>query len=144
MRPTDPAGFRAAWHVVARRWDCTVERARCLDPALLHESVGGELSFVETLRHLVFAIDAWVRRPFLGDPSPWLPLDLPWTRCHLDTPGVPRDCYARLLLDGARAAPRRMATVRQLIDDLTEESRTAHTEPVEVPGWPGAAQLPGA
>src|SRR5690348_10102323 len=39
MRPTDPAGFRAAWDIVERRWDETVARARRLDPALLHESV---------------------------------------------------------------------------------------------------------
>ena len=70
MRPTDPAGFRAAWDVVERLWGGTVERARRLDPALLHESVGGEWSFVETLRHLVFATDAWSRRAILGDPSP--------------------------------------------------------------------------
>ncbi|PZA19674.1 DinB family protein, partial [Modestobacter versicolor] len=62
LRPTDPAGFRAAWDVVERRWAATVERARRLDPAQLHESVDGEWSFVETLRHLVYATDAWVRR----------------------------------------------------------------------------------
>ena len=58
MRPTDPAGFREAWDVVERLWDGTVERARRLQPELLHESVGGEWSFIETLRHLVFATDS--------------------------------------------------------------------------------------
>jgi hypothetical protein len=46
MRPTDPAGFREAWDVVERLWDGTVARARRLPPELLHESVGGEWSFV--------------------------------------------------------------------------------------------------
>src|SRR5258705_6108588 len=50
MRPTDPAGFRTAWEVIERLWGGTVERARRLDPALLHESVDGEWSFIETLR----------------------------------------------------------------------------------------------
>jgi len=45
-------------------------------PELLHERVDDEWSFVETLRHLVFATDAWVRRAILGQPSPWDPLDL--------------------------------------------------------------------
>src|SRR5215208_1660024 len=45
MRPTDPAGFREAWDVVERLWEQTVDRARRLDPALLHESVAGEWSF---------------------------------------------------------------------------------------------------
>jgi uncharacterized protein YjbI with pentapeptide repeats len=70
MRPTDPAGFREAWDIVERLWDGTVARARSLAPELLHESVDGEWSFIETLRHLVFATDAWVRRAILGDPSP--------------------------------------------------------------------------
>ncbi|MDQ3485311.1 MAG: pentapeptide repeat-containing protein [Actinomycetota bacterium] len=81
MRPTDPAGFREAWDVVERLWDETVERARRLDPELLHESVGGEWSFIETLRHLVFATDSWVRRAILGDPSPWIPWTCRGTRC---------------------------------------------------------------
>jgi hypothetical protein len=33
-------------------WDGTVERARGLDPELPHESVHGEWSFIQTLRHL--------------------------------------------------------------------------------------------
>src|SRR3954465_6807953 len=78
MRPTDPAGFREAWDIVERLWDETVARARQLDPVLLPESVDGEWSFIETLRHLAFATDAWIRRAVLGDPSPWHPLDLPF------------------------------------------------------------------
>ena len=78
MRPTEPAGFREAWDVIKRLWGETVERARRLDPELLHESVDGEWSFIETLRHLVFATDSWIRRAILGDPSPWDSLDLPW------------------------------------------------------------------
>jgi hypothetical protein len=81
MRLRDPAGFREAWDVLERLWGGTVERARRLPPALLHESVDGEWSFIETLRHLVFATDAWIRRAILGDPAPWDPLDLPWTSC---------------------------------------------------------------
>src|SRR5919202_639143 len=54
MRPTDPAGFREAWDIVEQLWDGTVARARGLDPDLLHASVDGEWSFIETLRHLVF------------------------------------------------------------------------------------------
>ena len=65
-----------------------MERARRLPPALLHESVDGEWSFTETLRHLVYATDAWVRRAILGDPAPWDPLDLPWDEMP-DTPGWP-------------------------------------------------------
>ena len=136
MRPTDPAGFRHAWDVVERLWDGTVARARRLPPNLLHESVDGEWSFIETLRHLSFATDAWIRRAVLGDPSPWHPLDLPWDEMP-DTAGIPRDRGARPSLDEVLELRRdRMATVRGVVDDLTEESLAADTVPVEAPGWP--------
>jgi hypothetical protein len=142
MRPTDPAGFAEAWDILGRLWDGTVERARRLPPGLLHESVDGEWSFTETLRHLAFATDCWIRRVILGDPSPWDPLSLPWDEMP-DTPGVPRDRAARPSLDVALALRRdRMATVRQVIEGLTEESLASRTEPVEGPGWPPAREWP--
>ncbi len=142
MRPTDPAGFREAWDIVERRWTGTVERARRLDPALLHESVAEEWSFIETLRHLCFATDAWVRRAVLGDPAPWHPLDLPWDGMP-DTPGTPRDREARPSLEEVLALRRdRMSGVREVIEGLTEESLAADTEPVHAPGWPPPRSFP--
>jgi DinB superfamily/Pentapeptide repeats (8 copies) len=142
MRPSDPADFREGWNVVERLWDHTVERARRLDPELLHQSVDGEWSFIETLRHLVFATDSWIRRAILGDPSPWDPLDLPWDEMP-DTPGVPRDRDVRPSLDTLLALRRdRLATVRQVIDGLTGESLDRQTEPVEGAGWPPPRSFP--
>jgi DinB superfamily/Pentapeptide repeats (8 copies) len=142
MRPTDPAGFREAWDLVERLWDATVARAGSLDPELLHESVDGEWSFIETLRHLVFATDAWVRRAILGDPSPWDPLDLPWDEMP-DTPGTPRDREARPSLDEVLALRRdRMMSVRTVVDGLTNESLLARTEPVDGVGWPPPESFP--
>ena len=142
MRPSDPAGFREAWDILGRLWDGTVERARRLPPELLHESVGGEWSFTETLRHLAFATDAWVRRAILGDPSPWDPLDLPWDEMP-DTPDVPRDRDARPALDTVLALRRdRMATVRQVIKNLTDAAINDRTEPVDGPGWPRPRSYP--
>lgn len=142
MRPTDPEGFRVAWDIVERLWAGTVDRARGLDPALLHESVDGEWSFIETLRHLVFATDAWVRRAILGDPSPWDPLDLPWDEMP-DTPGIPRDRRVRPSLNEVLALrDDRMATVRGVIEDLTDESLAGSTEPIEGAGWPPPESFP--
>lgn len=136
MRPAGPAGFREAWDLLERLWGQTAERARRLPAELLHESVDGEWSFIETLRHLAFATDAWIRRAILGDPSPWDPLDLPWDEMP-DTPGVPRDRDVRPSLDVVLELRRdRMSTVRRVIEDLTDASLDAHTEPVEGPGWP--------
>jgi hypothetical protein len=142
MRPAGPAGFREAWDILERLWDQTVERARRLPPELLHESVDGEWSFTETLRHLAYATDVGIRRAILGDPSPWDPLDLPWDGMP-DTPGTPRDRTARPSLDVVLELRRdRMSTVRQVIEKLTEESLDGHTEPVEGPGWPRPRSYP--
>ena len=136
MKPTDPAGFRAAWDIVERRWAETVDRAGALDQALLHESVNGEWSFIETLRHLVFATDAWIRRGILGDPAPWHALGLPWDEAP-DTLGLPRDRAARPSLGEVLTLRQdRMAGVRALIEGLTQDSLEAITEPVQAPGWP--------
>ncbi|WP_082590301.1 DinB family protein [Phycicoccus sp. Soil748] len=145
MHPTDPAGFREAWDVLERRWSETVDRARRLesrDPALLHERVDGEWSFVETLRHLVFATDAWIRRALLGDPAPWSPLDLPHDDMA-DIPSVPRDHDVRPSLDEVLELRRdRMATVREVVDGLTDERLAGTTTPVTQPGYPESESFP--
>ncbi|MCY1137698.1 DinB family protein [Actinoplanes sp. Pm04-4] len=142
MRPTDPAGFREAWDIVERLWAGTVERARKLPEDQLHVSVEGEWSFIETLRHLAFASESWVHRAILGDPSPWHPLSLPWDGMP-DTPGVPRDRTVRPTLDEVLALRHdRMATVRGVIDGLTDESLAADTTPVEGAGWPPPQAFP--
>jgi hypothetical protein len=142
MRPTDAAGFREGYDVIQRLWEETVERARRLDPDMLHESVDGEWSFIETLRHLVFATDCWVGRAILGDPAPWHPLALPWDEMP-DTPGVPRDRDARPSLDEVLELRRdRASTVREVLDGLTDETLDAETDPVEGPGWPPPEAFP--
>lgn len=136
MTPADADGFREAWDTLERLWQGTVQRAREMPPDLLHERVDGEWSFIETLRHLVFATDAWVRRAMLGEPSPWDPLDLPHDEMPSE-PGVPRDRAARPSLDqvlGLRAD--RVATVRQVLAGLTDERLAGRTEPVTEPGYP--------
>ena len=81
LRPTDVAGLLAAFDVVEEMWAPTIERARQLPAAKLHERVAGEYSFVETFRHLLFAIDAWVIRMVLRVPNAYhewaVPPDLP-------------------------------------------------------------------
>ncbi|CAN5241296.1 DinB family protein [soil metagenome] len=142
MQPEDAAGFREAWDIVERLWDGTVARARGLPPDLLHERIDGEWSFIQTLRHLVFATDAWVRRVMLGDPAPWDALDLPFEEMR-DRPGVPRDRDARPSLDEVLTLRRdRMDTVRQVIDDLDDDMLDGRTEPVDAPGWPAADNYP--
>jgi uncharacterized damage-inducible protein DinB len=144
MRPTDVAGFREAWTVLESLWAGTVERARALPPELLHERVDDEWSFIETLRHLLFATDIWVSRAVLGEPRPWHALALPFTEMPPD-PEVPRDHEARPSLDEVLALrAERYRTVRQVLDGLTHERLEARTTPVEGPGYPPADSYPVA
>jgi uncharacterized damage-inducible protein DinB len=136
FRPSTPEGFREAWDINERLWESTVTRARRLPPALLHESVEGEWSFIETLRHLAFATESWVGRCILGDPVPWHPLSLPWDEMD-PRPGVPHDRDARPSLDGALALRlEAMAMMRRVVDGLTDQQLESLTEPLVGPGWP--------
>lgn len=142
LRPTDVTGFREAWPVIEGLWEQTVRRARTLDPALLHEQVDGEWSFVQTLRHLLYATDVWVNRVLLGDPRPWHALDLPYEQATPD-PEVPWDREARPTLEEVLALRAdRMATVRRVLEELTPERLDGVTDPVDGPGWPPADSYP--
>jgi uncharacterized damage-inducible protein DinB len=118
-----------------RLWDRTVERARRLSPELLHESVGGEWSFVQTLRHLAFASESWVGRAVLGDPYPWHPWSLAWDTFR--DLGIPQDRDGRAPLEEALAIRHdAMGLVRRVVDDLDEAELGRETEPCVGPGWP--------
>lgn len=136
FRPTTADGFREAWDINERLWAATVERARRLDPEQLHESVDGEWSFIQTLRHLAFASESWVGRCILADPTPWHQLSLPWDQMAA-TPGVPRDRDARPSLDEALVLRQdAMGLVRGVVDDLTDEQLAVETAPLVGTGWP--------
>jgi hypothetical protein len=118
LRPRDLAGVRQALDLVDEMWAPTLDRARRLPPATLHARVDGEYSFVETLRHILFAGDAWIRRMVLAvdDPfHPWgVPPDLP--------PDAPPDTGPSLEevlpLRAARAAEVRAHVAAMSEDDL--------------------------
>jgi hypothetical protein len=142
MRPTDADGFREAWDIVERLWAGTVERARTFTPQQLDESVDGEWSFIRTMRHLVFATDCWVNRVLLGDPLPFHPLGQPFGGFE-PHPDVHLELDARPSLDEVlELRADRMATVRRVVDDLTDDRLEEHTEPVAGPSWPPADSYP--
>ena len=134
-RPTRPASARHGTSS-SDSGPATVERARSFAPEQLHERVDGEWSFIETLRHLVFATDAWVAERSSATPSRGTPLDLPHDDMP-DSPPVPRDRDARPSLDEVLALRAdRMATVRRVVDGLTDEPLAGTTEPVTAAGYP--------
>jgi uncharacterized damage-inducible protein DinB len=75
IRASDPVAMRETWAALEAEWATTINLASTLPDASLHESVDGEWSFVQTLRHIVFAIDKWLTVPVLG--QPFHPIGLP-------------------------------------------------------------------
>jgi uncharacterized damage-inducible protein DinB len=142
VRDGDADAFRAAWAVDQEAWVTTVQRARRLPEEKLHERVDGEWSFIQTMRHLVFATDSWIRRAMLGDPWPYDALGLPFDEMDV-IEGMPNDVEARPSLDEVLALRAdRMETVSKVLADLTDEQLEGTTEPVPQPGYPESEAFP--
>ena len=75
-RAADPDGLRAAWVALERTWSATLERAAAMPPGAVDESVDGEWSFAQTLRHLVLATDMWLGRAILEIEQPFHPIGI--------------------------------------------------------------------
>jgi len=121
LSATDVEGLRAAWATSAERAAATVERASTLPEATLNESVDDEWSFIQTLRHLVFATDRWITGPVFADPNRFHPLGYPHDGASADeTRGL--DLDAQPSLDDVLAVRReRMARVTDLLDTSTHD-----------------------
>jgi hypothetical protein len=73
-RAEDPEGLRAAWATLERTWAATFERVAAMPAGTVDVSVGGEWSFAQTLRHLVYATDMWLGRGILEIEEPFHPI----------------------------------------------------------------------
>jgi hypothetical protein len=74
LRPSDAEGMRATHAALQREWDATIAGAG----QRWDTQVDGEWSLVQTLRHLVFAMDKWFTVPVLGDDT-FHPIGMPNT-----------------------------------------------------------------
>ena len=120
--PRTPEAFRDAWADLERLWSETLAKAEARDEEQLHESVNGEWSFVQTLRHLVYASDLWVFAVIQGVPDLYDPLDLPFDGYERFANPIPyeRDVKPPLASVLALRADR-FARVGAFLDGLTQE-----------------------
>ncbi|MGI8666147.1 MAG: DinB family protein [Jatrophihabitans sp.] len=138
---SDPAGLRAAWTALRQSWAASYQRVAALPAGTVDVSVEQEWSFAQTLRHLVFATDAWLGA-ILGDEQPFHPWGMPFTdlpefverpdELGLDPDATPS--YADLL---ALRADR----VARVTDFLAEVSPQRLAEECEGPLWEGGRRL---
>jgi DinB superfamily len=129
--------LRAAEAELSRLWDGTLARAGALPEALVQERVDGEWSFVETLRHLVFAVDTWVGGWLRGEPAPFSPLALPPTDLPLaEWPSIGLDPAAGpTFAEAAELFADRRARVQQVLDEVTEAELDEPRTAAPVPFW---------
>ena len=69
LEPNTESECRAAWELLSSEWSQLLERVTHMNSDDLFVSVGGEWSFRDTLRHLVFVRDKWFAWPILGRPN---------------------------------------------------------------------------
>jgi uncharacterized damage-inducible protein DinB len=124
LAPADRDGVRTAWQTIEDFSARTLERARALPPERLDESVNEEWSFVETLRHLLMAMDKWFTAPILGEG--FHPIGLPNTgSADFPWPDLDRDAapsYDEVLAARAQRTDRFRAWLDELdAADLTRE-----------------------
>jgi len=129
---------RAIWDTIERLWAQAVDRAGRLPAAALTQQVNEEWSFAQTLRHLVFITDAWASRTVLDEELPYHPLGLPqsWyppsdaAALGIDLTAQPG--YTEILA----AREDRMAVMRRIVADLTDESTGRLCKRSPAPGYP--------
>src|SRR5262249_44042833 len=127
LRPSNPDGMRAAWTALESEWAKTVTRAQALPDDALYESVNEEWSFVQTLRHLVFAMDKWFTAPILGER--FHPIGLPNTgSVNFPWPGL--DYALRPSVSDALAV--RAERAERFRDYLASVAANDLTRPVDV------------
>ncbi len=116
LRATDTDGLRDAWRMIEAHANTTLERARSLPETKLYDSVDGEWSYLDTLRHLVFATDRWITGPVLDDDEPFHRLGMPndnpepWRGTSIDVDAKPT--FAEVL----PVRRQRMASVAAVLD----------------------------
>ena len=127
LRPSDPEDMRAAWAALEDEWAKTLTQALSLSEDRLHASVNHEWSFVQTLRHLVFAMDKWFTAPVLGEG--FHPIGLP-NSGSVDFPWPDLDDDLTPSVSEALAARAERAT--RFRDYLTSVASADLTRPIDV------------
>jgi hypothetical protein len=129
IRPVDPSSMRAGWDAMTAAWAEAIERARELGEGPCQRSVDGEWSFVQTLRHLVFATDKWFTVPILG--GAFHAIGIPNSgSADFGWPGV--DVTVTPTLDDAVATWQdRSRLLRQYLDDVDPTALTATVDVLE-------------
>ncbi|MDQ1720270.1 MAG: hypothetical protein QOI26_4, partial [Pseudonocardiales bacterium] len=138
--------YRSMWDTIERLWSNTLARAERLPESARHERVDDEWSFVETLRHLVFATDAWASRTVLDEPMPYHRLGVTQTAyppAEATALGIDLDARPSFA-EVVEVRADRMALVRGIVDGLTEAELKRICTRAPAPGYPEESRSVGS
>lgn len=134
LRSSHPEGMREAWAWLEGLWAATTAEALEHPEASLNLRVDEEWSFLETLRHLVFASETWLGAGVLGRTTfHHLGLTGPW----MDPAAAGLDVDAAPTVEEVLAArAEQQAMVREFLETVTPETLDSETAPPEGVAWP--------
>ncbi|MFC7878003.1 DinB family protein [Isoptericola sp. NPDC057391] len=131
-RSADLAEQRASLDAALRAWDAHLERAAAL--GAVDEPVDGEWSTAQTLRHLVFAMDGWIRYGLRGIDHPFWYAGLPFTEYEPEVAALGVDLAAAPSFEETLAAHAdRVAEVYATYDELAGTDVTVDAP--RLPPW---------
>jgi len=140
IRSDQPDELHEAWRQLRDDWAATTRRVRSMPENSEHQSVDGEWSMVQTLRHLVFVHDSWFRRCVLGLTEPFSAMGLGPPHV-MDQDDDELDRSARPSLDEVLAVRARQASeIETWLTEVTP-GQLAQTAPVpDDDRWPPYAK----
>ncbi|WP_369371412.1 DinB family protein [Promicromonospora sp. Populi] len=133
---------RESFEAALRTWSVTLDRVATMPAGTVDQQVDGEWSVAQTLRHLVFAVDGWVRHGIQGLDGAFSPIGLPFSEFDDEAAAFGVDVAATPSYEEVQAAwADRVAQVRALYDSLTREQFEAPAR--RLPPWePETRSLP--
>ena len=125
---------RDSFEAAQRTWSTTLDRVAAMPAGTVDQQVDGEWSVAQTLRHLVFAVDGWVRYGIQGLDDAFSPIGLPFSEYDDEAGALGVDLAASPSFQEVRAAyADRVAQVRTLYGALTQEEFEAPAR--RLPPW---------
>jgi uncharacterized protein YjbI with pentapeptide repeats len=116
-------------------WDELIARASALDESIVHARVDDEWSFAETLRHLIYATDAWFRHAVLDLPQPYHALAVSHSEATGHDPGIDLDA-APTFAEVVAAWRANQADMRAFAAGLGDADLKREHEPTASAGHP--------
>lgn len=131
---------RESFEAALRTWSATLDRVEAMPAGTVDQQVGSEWSVAQTLRHLVFAVDGWVRHGIRGLDGAFSPIGLPFSEYDDRAAALGVDVTATPPYEEVRAVwADRVAQVRALYDSLTQEEFEAPAR--RLPPWESETRI---